>query len=283
MGFFEKIKRTKFARKNKDLLPIIFIKRFLMGKKYVNSIKKGFRKWLFTSKEDTNFTYKLTENNIQYLAQMISFITKRDTQLVYSYIIEPINDNEFKDFIINKTKKSKFSYKADYRVDFGRRLGWYCFARIIKPKIIVETGIDKGLGSILLCRALQKNSEEGFFGRYYGTDINKDAGYLLDGVYKNFGEILYGDSIESLKKFDEKIDIFINDSDHNPDYEYNEYLIIKEKLSANGVILGDNSDIFDTLSKFSKETGRNFLYFKEEPIDHFYYGGGIGISFTNIK
>jgi hypothetical protein len=279
----KKLKRTKVARKIKDLRFIIFIRRFLYGKKYVNIVKRGFRKWLFTSKEDTNFTYKLSEINIQYLAQMIAFITKRDIQFICSYIMEPINDNELKDFIINKTKNSKFSYKADYRVDFGRRLGWYCFARIIKPKIIVETGIDKGLGSILLCRALQKNSEEGFFGRYYGTDINEDAGYLLDGVYKNFGEILYGDSIESLKKFDKEIDIFINDSDHSPDYEYNEYLIIKEKLSTDGVILGDNCDSCDKLSKFSKETNRNFLFFKEEPIDHWYPGEVLGISFTNIK
>ena len=283
MDFFKKIKKTKLIRKIKDLLPITFFRRFLYGRKYVSNIRKRVIKWLFISKEDTNFTYKLSEKNIQYLAQMISFITNRDFHLVYSYIMEPINDNILRDFIINKTKESKFRYKADYCVNFSRRLGWYCFARIMKPKVIVETGIDKGLGSVLLCRALQKNSEEGFSGRYYGTDINKDAGYLLDGVYKDFGEILYGDSIESLKKFDKKIDIFINDSDHSANYEYDEYVVIKDKLSSNGVILGDNCDGSDKLSQFSKEQNRYFCFFKEEPIDHWYPGGGIGISFTTIK
>jgi len=279
MGFFSKIKRTKLARKIKDLSPIIFFRRFLYGAEHVSNFKKSVRKWLFTSKEDTNFTYKLSEKNLQYLAQMISFITNKDFELVYSYIMEPINDSELKDFIINKTKKSKFKYKADCRVDFARRLGWYCFARVIKPKIIVETGIDKGLASVLLCRALQKNNEEGFLGRYYGTDINEDAGYLLDGIYKDFGEILYGDSIESLKKFDKKIDLFINDSDHSANYEYDEYIIIKDKLSPNGIILGDNCNATDKLSQFSKETGRNFLFFKEEVVDHWWSGEGIGISF----
>ncbi len=283
MGFVQKLKKIKFFYDKKDLPPIIFYRRFLDSNKYVSNIKKRARKWLFTSKEDTNYTYELGEKNIEYLAQMISYITKRDFNLVYSYIKEPINDRELKDFIITKIKDSKFKYKADYRADFGRRLGWYCFARIMKPEVIVETGIDKGLGSVLLCSALKKNSEEGYSGRYYGTDINKDAGYLLDGVYKNFGEILYGDSIESLKKFDKKIDLFINDSDHSSDYEYDEYVTIKDKLSPDGVILGDNCDATDRLSKFSIENSRHFLFFKEDPVNHWYPGAGLGISFTNIK
>ena len=73
-----------------------------------------------------------------------------------------------------------------------------------KPKIVVETGIDKGLGSVLLCSALLKNKEDGFEGRYYGTDINPKAGYLLSGKYLKVGEILFGDSITSLKKLEEK-------------------------------------------------------------------------------
>jgi hypothetical protein len=33
-------------------------------------------------------------------------------------------------------------------------------------KVIVERGVDKGLGSVLLFEALTKNKEEGFDGRY---------------------------------------------------------------------------------------------------------------------
>ena len=62
-------------------------------------------------------------------------------------------------------------------------------------------------------------------------DINYEAGYLLDEKYKSVGEIIYGDSIVSLNKFDKKIDLFINDSDHSPSYEYQEYQTIKNKLN----------------------------------------------------
>ncbi len=257
----------------------LFFIRLSMGHKYLKYKRKAVRKWLFTSKEHTNFTYKLTEKNIQYLVHMIAVVLDKDFNSVYSYLEEALNDRELSDFIINKTKNSKFAYKADFRADFGRRLGWYCFARIMRPKVVIETGIDKGLGSVLLCSALKKNSEEGYSGRYYGTDINKDAGYLLDGVYKNFGEILYGDSIESLKKFDKKIDLFINDSDHSADYEYDEYLTIKDKLSEQAIILGDNCDATDKLSLFSKENGRCFLFFEDQPLNHWFEGSGIGISY----
>ena len=139
------------------------------------------------------------------------------------------------------------------------------------------------MGSVVLCAALLRNKEEGYLGRYYGTDINKNAGYFLDGKYLDVGEIIYGDSITSLKKFDKMIDIFINDSDHSPIYEYEEYKTIKNKLSPKALILGDNSHETDKLLKFSIENRRNFILFREEPKDHWYPGAGIGISFPNKK
>jgi hypothetical protein len=135
------------------------------------------------------------------------------------------------------------------------------------------------LGAILLCSALLRNNEEGFIGKYYGTDINPQAGYILSGKYKQFGEILFGDSIESLSKLTEPVDLFINDSDHSKEYEYQEYQTIYKLLSKESVILGDNSHYSDKLAVFSNETGRNFLFFKEVPLNHWYPGAGIGISF----
>ena len=64
---------------------------------------------------------------------------------------------------------------------FGRRLGWYAIARATKPKVIVETGVERGHGSVLLCSAILHNAIEGFPGRYFGTDIDPSAGWLLTG------------------------------------------------------------------------------------------------------
>ncbi|MBN1117999.1 MAG: class I SAM-dependent methyltransferase [Bacteroidales bacterium] len=255
------------------------IRRILSASRYFN--KKYFQilQWGFTSNEYTNFTYYLTPGNVQYLAQTLAVVTNVDFTTIMNYIYEVESDEELKSAIISAINQSPEGRYADKEVRFGRRLGWYAMVRILKPKVVIETGIDKGLGSIILCAALLRNKKEGFDGRYYGTDINPKAGYLLSGKYKEVGEVLYGDSIESLKKFDKKIDLFINDSDHSEDYEYQEYCTIKDMLGDKAVILGDNAHCTTKLSEFSFETGRKFLLFHEEPLNFWYPGAAIGFSF----
>lgn len=252
----------------------VFHATLYYNKRYLQIIK-----WGFNSNEGGNYTYDLTKSNMLYLAHIVSLASGVRLEQIQCYIDEACNDKMLKDHIILETKRSSLSTYADLRVSFGRRLGWYAFTRALRPQVIVETGIDKGMGSVLLCSALLRNKGEGFEGRYYGTDINPDAGYLLSSPYSEVGEVLYGDSIESLRKFKQNIDLFINDSDHSPEYEKEEYLTIEKKLAPNAYILGDNSHVSNELADFSTETGRSFLFFKEEPRNHWYPGAGIGISF----
>jgi hypothetical protein len=270
-GFLKKIPVLNSAR------------RIYNASKYYNKKYWQILKWGFKSKEESNYTYELAPCNKQYLASTISVVTRVDRTVILNYIEEAESDTFLKETIITAIKNSSFNSFADLDVKFGRRLGWYAFARVIKPKVIIETGIDKGLGSILLCAALLRNREEGFPGKYYGTDINPAAGYILSGKYKETGEILYGDSIESLKKLAGEIELFINDSDHSTDYEYQEYQTIKSLINPKTIILGDNSHCSDKLAVFSFETGRNFLFYKEEPLNHWYPGAGIGISFPSKR
>jgi hypothetical protein len=50
--------------------------------------------------------------------------------------------------------------------------------------------------------------------------LNPQAGYLLAASYIEWGEILYGDSITSLRALQRDIDLFINDSDHSAEYDF---------------------------------------------------------------
>jgi predicted O-methyltransferase YrrM len=240
---------------------------------------KNFSGWLFKSKETTNFAYDLSALNKLYLACFVSDITGRTVEEIQNYFNEIENNSELRNHIRNFTLNNERSFVADAEAEYGRRIGWYAFARVIKPKVIVETGVEKGLGACILTSALLKNAEEGYKGFYYGTDINPEAGYLLRGKYAETGKILYGDSIESLKKLDATIDLFINDSDHSAGYEQNEYNAIEGKLSPDAVLLGDNSHLTDKLFLFAKKTNRRFLFFKEEPVKHWYPGAGIGAAF----
>ncbi len=274
------LKKLKFLKKVKILNDL---RRVVYASSYFNAKYLQILKWGFSSNEDTNYTYNLTANNLDYLAKLIAVITNASYGEIINYINEINNDEELKEHVQKCTKESKYRKYADAEVRFGKRAGWYAFARVMKPKLIVETGVDKGLGSVVLSAALLKNKAEGFEGNYIGTDIDPKAGYLLKDKYAENAEILYGDSIESLQKLDKTIDLFINDSDHSTDYEYREYQTIKQLINNKSVILGDNSHFSEKLVKFSIEENREFLFFQEKPQDHWYPGGGIGISFKDIS
>ncbi|MDP4572998.1 class I SAM-dependent methyltransferase [Pseudomonas sp. LPH60] len=245
---------------------------------YYKTPLKLVDEWASKYSEDTNFYYKLTKSNRNHLAHLLAHLTGKPLGEITNYFDELEDDNELRTHIERGVKES--GYGSDIVVNYGRRIGWYAFARLMKPKVIVETGVDHGVGSCILASALLRNAQEGFPGKYYGTDINPWAGKLLEGKYATVGQILYGDSIESLRKMAEPIDIFINDSDHSADYEYNEYRTVEHLLSPHSVILGDNAHVSDSLSTFAEETGRPFIFFAEKPADHWYPGAGIGISIS---
>lgn len=235
---------------------------------------------LRTTGETSNFTYDLTEKNLRNMAEMIAVATGKPASQIEGFIAEAIEDRKLRNWFDQRMQSwNGPKTTPNLKSPFGRRLGWYAVVRAIKPKVLVETGVDRGHGALLLCAALLRNTAEGQPGRYYGTDLRPEAGYLLAGDYASMGQLLVGDSIESLKKLPETIDLFINDSDHSADYEAEEYRIIAPKLSAHALVLGDNAHATDKLARFSRETDRHFVYFREEPKGHWYPGGGIGISF----
>lgn len=254
--------------------------RFGRAITYYTPKLKYMLSWVLRSREYTNLTYELTGDNQKYLAHAISIVTDVPYGLAMSYILEIQENVDVRQHIVNHIRRSPMRHSCDKGCAFGRRVGWYAFVRILKPRVVVETGVDKGHGAVVICCALLKNQAEGFAGEYFGTDINPKAGFLLGEPYSKVGKILYGDSIESLRTIPH-IDIFINDSDHSQLYERTEYQTIAPKLSNAGLILGDNCHTNDVLANFSAERHRKFLFFREEPKNHWYPGGGIGISFSS--
>jgi hypothetical protein len=250
------------------------VTRMEFAESYFKNTKQEILRWAHHSRENDNFTYDLTEQNLDYLAATVSTVTGVKLETIHAYFLEPKVD--LHEYLALRAA----NLAIDNPTSFGRRLGWYAIARATKPRVIIETGVHHGLGSVLLCSALKRNAAEGVRGKYYGTDIDPGAGILFGMPFDQFGKILYGDSISSLEAVDEPIDLFINDSDHSAEYEGREYCVVNQRLSPTAVILGDNSHVTNELYKFSARTGRRFLFFKEQPRDHWYPGAGIGISFT---
>lgn len=246
---------------------------------YIEPRIKEIYNWIFTSRETSNFTYNLSESNLDYLACFVAAVTSIDPLKAREYISELENDESLRAHVRCIAREKNHYINIDEDFDFGRRLGWYAIVRAIKPRMVIETGVEQGLGSLVLTSALKRNAAEGMPGQYRGLDINRKAGYLFQGDYRRFGEILFGDSIETLSTLTEPIDLFINDSDHSSDYEKQEYEIIAPKLSPNAIVLGDNAHVTDNLFQFAKSNGKRFLFFQEKAHNHWYPGAGIGAAF----
>jgi predicted O-methyltransferase YrrM len=239
--------------------------------------------WAFTSKEYYNHSYHLTALNRDYLANYIAVISGQPLSLIEKYISELENDSKFCQALKQRTLASPDRHNCDVEPRYGRRLGWYALVRATKPRVVVETGIDRGLGTAVISNALQRNAEEGFHGIVYATDIVPDCGHLLVEPYKSSCREIIGDSVESLKKFSEPVDIFLHDSNHDPAYEWAEFLAIEPRLHSASLVMSDNSQQSPKLREFAARIGKTFLFFQDQPVDHWWPGDGIGTVFSPGK
>ncbi|PXY37846.1 class I SAM-dependent methyltransferase [Prauserella flavalba] len=237
-------------------------------------------RWLFTSREHHNFTYDLTPRNREHLAWFLSAVTGVDVNAFRGWLDEVDGDDALRALIARGVATSDRRGLADEVVRYGRRVGWYALVRALKPRHVVESGIDKGLGSCLIASALLRNAGEGHPGRLSALDINPDAGYLIQGPYREVVDVRRGDSLETIPVLTEPVDLFIHDSWHSPDHERAEFTLMEGKLTENAVLLTDNAAETDVLIEHAEKTGRRFLYFQEQPEDHWHPGDGTGIAWT---
>jgi len=231
--------------------------------------------WARSKSEESNFLYDIDARSRTDLAHLLTVLFGGAPEIYRQYFAEIDRDETFYNHVRHELRRHLPDASS---IHVGRRLGWYGVARRCKPRLIVETGVDFGLGSCVLSAALIRNAKEGAPGRYLGTELRSEAGQIYLAPYNSVGRIAYGDSIETLRTIDQPIDLFINDSDHSAEYEAQEYETIADLLSESAVILGDNSHTNSVLADFSERYDRRFAFFKEVPKDHWYPGAGIGIS-----
>lgn len=254
---------------------IFYELRFILSKINVyfrykkNSIMLGI-KWILFSKEISNFTYEIrNENELLHVAQNI---TSLDYPLLKK-ILDEINveDNDFKK-ILTKDYFKDFSKNKI----FGRRLLWYILVRTIKPDIVIESGVDKKLGSAILVQGLYKNYLENYKkNEFIGLDIeNKKISYfnLQNDNYTNY-KFYYQNTLDFLRKYkNKKKTIYISDAYHNYDFETQEYNLIKNNLAPGSIIVSDNNS--GSLSDFSIKNKKNIIYFHED-VKNFWHKGGV--------
>lgn len=153
-----------WAKRNYFTRLIFLLPRLHLALGYVLPTLGRILRWLFTSNEATNLTYPLSTQGEAYLVHALADVLDVSVAEISAYVDEAKSDSDLRTHILAAYRAAPNWRLADQRVDFGRRLGWYAIVRQRKPKLVVETGVEKGLGAALLCAALLRNEAEGFPG-----------------------------------------------------------------------------------------------------------------------
>jgi predicted O-methyltransferase YrrM len=233
-------------------------------------------RWLVGSREHTNYTYDLTPRNIEHLAWWVAMVTDEPIDRARGWIAEAAEDADLRAHVRETTRSATRRGLADTEVRYGRRLGWYALVRALRPARVIETGTDKGLGSVVIAAALLRNGT----GRLSTLDVNPESGYLITGRYADVVDRVIGDSVETLAAGTDPVDIFLHDSLHTFEYETAEFAAVAPRLTERAVVLSDNAHESDALASWAEQTGRRFSFFAEQPAGHWYPGDGIGAAWV---
>ena len=167
---------------------------------------------------------------------------------------------------LEKIKKFEFPskqkpYPTDYSILESSRLFLYALCKIIKPKIIVETGVAYGLGTSYILQALYENKS----GTLYSIDSEFRPweselmiGSAIPDELKTHWKFVKGSSTEKLKdvlKSVGKIDIFLHDSMHTYKNMIFEFESAWPYIKNNGFLLSD--DILENNSFLEFYTSKN--------------------------
>ncbi|MDA8047476.1 MAG: class I SAM-dependent methyltransferase [Actinomycetota bacterium] len=231
--------------------------------------------WLVHGRETTNFTYDLDPLNRDQLAWFVAAVSGATVGHARGWMDELQRDVALHDHVTERWASNPRRGISEKEPHWARRLGWYALIRAIQPDHVVETGTALGLGSCAIAAALLRNGH----GRLTTVDIDPEAGCLIGGIWESVVERRTGRSIDILAGL-EAVDMFLHDSLHTYDYETMELSAVGPNLGAHAVILSDNAHQSSALGDWAQRTGRRYLFFAEQPRDHWWRGDGIGAAWT---
>jgi predicted O-methyltransferase YrrM len=133
----------------------------------------------------------------------------------------------------------------------------YALIRELRPKLIIETGVLHGLSSAFYLQALENNSTGQLISidlpsidKPAGKDMSSDilpagyqSGWIVPDHLSKRWELILGKSEEILPeifKSQNKLDIFIHDSDHTWENMMVEYSLAWKYLLPGGLLISDN-------------------------------------------
>jgi predicted O-methyltransferase YrrM len=237
--------------------------------------------WLFRSREIGNFTYEVTDSSRTYTAAVVSLVTNVDWRTAEQYLSEFYEDAaEIQGHVEKYGKSMPDRYTSDMGAKPGRRIIYYLLVRALKPRLVVESGVARGLGTCIIGAALRRNKADGFPGRVLAIDFNPSAGGLFLSPYSDYGTLVHRDVLEVLaNQINSRIDLYIHDTTPDPNFEISEFGLVEPLLAPNSILVS----VWHTerLMDFARRSKRRYVMFQDEPSDHWYPGSRMGLVFSD--
>lgn len=234
--------------------------------------------WSVRSREIANFTYDTTRESQLLLAAVIAEISRRPIAEIVAYVDELAADDALATHVANIAQASESRWNIDPGFKPGRRLAFYLLARALKPRRVVEAGVDKGLGALLLTRAIALNRAEGHPGDYLGIELDPAKPIpLYEKWPETIGQIVRGSSTGLLRGQVEPIDLFIHDTIPEAGHMTEQLATVRASMAKGGVIASTWTT--PELIDHALRNDLKLLTHQEETIDHWFPGDRVAFIY----
>jgi len=224
-------------------------------------------RFVFFDPEFDNFTYELANEPelLDFLAKMLDIERSR----VAEYLAETRTDPGLTTELWRRLRW-RFDYK--HRPPLGRRATCYLLTRILQPQLVVETGVQDGLGSLAVLRALAHNADEGRPGRLVSVDTLPTAGWLVPDCEREAWQLLIGSSDQVLPGAlgTERLGLFLQDTGADLELARRELEIALGNATEDAVFISQTQR--PALAAICDERGMSYGEFWHRPRDHVFSG-----------
>ncbi|TDQ48862.1 methyltransferase family protein [Actinomycetospora succinea] len=215
--------------------------------------------------------------NVDELAEFLADLLGCDVGTARRYLDEGVRDVEF-----DERWRSRLGRRLDLksRAMLGNRLLWWGLVRILKPALCVECGVYNGLGSLVLLRALELNTEEGHPGELMSVDADPASGWVVPPRLADRWELIEGTTADVLGPtlLGRRVDLLVHDTPHTAENAEHEFGLALSHRAARTVLLDSSGGRTGVLQRLCEEQGGRYARFVDVPSNHFRRGSGTGVG-----
>lgn len=168
--------------------------------------------------------------------------------------------NDLPDFLIAKEKDPGMTIKWSATTELAATT--YALIRLLKPAVVVETGVGAGVSSWTMLHAMEENDQGLLISIDLptpNTELLPEVGYLVPQELRQRWELRTGPSRKLLPQILQElgqIDIFLHDSRHSYSNQLREYQTAWPYIRDGGMLISDdvsNDALYDASQKWNLE------------------------------